>query len=154
MSTNFGGNEWQDAPGSRQDIITVYTPIFEEDTFIKGKMSAKLSVKSNREDTCFYMRISLCKAEGDYGLRDDINQISNFDKEYLPDNEVQLDFLFDEHAFVAKKGERIRIDISSSAYPHYVPHTNKRGLFSRQAEADIATNTVLLGKSYIELPIY
>jgi len=153
LSCNFGGNAWQDPPNSRYDIISLYTPEFPEDTFIKGKMKAKLKVKSDCEDTCFYMRISLCKAEGDYGLRDDINQISNFDSDYIPGNELEMAFSFDEHAFVIRKGEKLRIDISSSAYPHYVRHTNHKGLFSKQTTAKMANNTIILDKSYIEIPI-
>ena len=65
-----------------------------------------------------------------------------------------MDFSFDEHAFVIRKGEKIRIDISSSAFPHYVPHTNQRGLYSEQNTARIATNTVDLDGSYLELPIF
>ena len=64
-----------------------------------------------------------------------------------------MDFSFDEHAIVAKKGEKLRIDISSSAFPHYVKHTNNKGLFSEQATAKIADNTVILDESYIEIPI-
>lgn len=154
LSANLGGNAWQDKPNSRYDVISIYTSEFEKDTFIKGKISAKLTVKSDCEDTCFYMRLSLCKEEGDYGLRDDINQISNFDVNYKQDREIGIKFSFDEHAFVVKKGERIRIDISSSAFPHYVPHTNQKGLFSEQTSARIATNTVVLQRSYLELPIF
>ena len=99
------------------------------------------------------MRISLCKAEGDYGLRDDINQISNFEVDYIPGNELEMDFSFDEHAFIIHKGEKLRIDISSSAFPHYVRHTNNKGLFSEQTTAKIADNTITLNKSYIEIPI-
>lgn len=153
LSTNFGGNDWQDNPNSRNDVITLYTPEFAENTFIQGKMSVKLRVKSDCEDTCFYVRISLCKNEGDYGLRDDINQISNFCGEYIPNTEIDMEFNFDEHAFVAHKGEKLRIDISSSAYPHYVRHTNNRGLFSEQTTVKIANNTVILDSSYIEIPI-
>lgn len=153
LSANFGGNAWQDHPNLRDDIITVYTAEFIEDTFVKGKMKAKLKVKSDCEDTCFYMRISLCKTDGDYGIRDDINQISNFCPNYTPNEEIEMDFSFDEHAFVIKKGEKLRIDISSSAFPLYVRHTNNRGLFSKQTKTKIATNTVILENSYIEIPI-
>lgn len=153
LSTNFGGSAWQDKPNSKSDIITLYTEEFKKDTFIKGKIKARLKVKSNCEDTCFYIRLSLCKTEGDYGLRDDINQISNFDSNYIPNNEIEMDFSFDEHAFVIKKGEKLRIDISSSAFPLYVRHTNNKGLFSEQKSVKIAENTVVLNESYIELPI-
>jgi len=153
LSTNFGGTAWQDEPNLREDIITLYTPEFTENTYIKGKMRAKLKVKSDCEDTCFYIRLSLCKAGGDFGLRDDINQISNFANDYIPNSEIEIDFSFDEHAFVIKKGEKLRIDISSSAFPHYVRHTNNKGLFSEQKTSKIATNTVILEDSYIEIPI-
>jgi predicted acyl esterase len=133
--------------------VTLYTPVFERDTFIKGQATARLTVASDCEDTCFYLRLSLCKAEGDYGLRDDIRQISSFRPEYTPSDAVEMDFSFDEHAFTVKAGERLRIDISSSAWPHYVPHTNQKGLFSEQTTAKVAKNTVVLDESYIELPI-
>ncbi len=153
LSTASGGNHWQDPPNSRYDIISLFTPEFDEDTAIFGKMRAKLKVRSTCEDTCFYIRLSLCKEQGDYGLRDDINQISNFDLNYIPNTDLEMDFSFDEHAFMVKKGEKLRIDISSSNLPHYVRHTNQKGLFSEQTTAKIADNTVLLDESYIELPI-
>ena len=86
-------------------------------------------------------------------MRDDINQISNFAADYKPNDTVEMTFSFDEHAFVIRKGEKLRIDISSSAYPMYVPHTNKKGLFSEQASAKVAQNTVYLYESYIDIPI-
>ncbi len=152
LSTNFGGNAWQEIQ-NRQDVLTFYTEEFVEDTYVKGKISAKLTVKSDCEDTCFYVRLSLCKNEGDYGLRDDINQISNFNKEYVPNSEIEIDFSFDEHAFLIKKGEKIRIDISSSAHPFYVRHTNNKGLFSEQKTVKTANNTVNLEDSYLEIPV-
>lgn len=153
LSCNFGGTAWQDAPNSRYDIISRYTPAFEKDTFVKGTIKARLAVRSDCEDTCFYVRLSLCKPEGDYGLRDDINQISNFKLDYKPNETVEMDFSFDEHAFLIKKGERLRVDISSSAFPLYVPHTNLRGLYCEQETAKVAANTVILRSCYLELPV-
>ena len=66
---------------------------------------------------------------------------------------INMDFTFDEHAFVIKKGEKIRIDITSSAFPLFVRHTNNKGLYSEQTTTKIANNTVILNESYIELPI-
>ena len=151
LSGVFHNTAFQDKPNSRYDILSFYTPEFEEDTFIKGRMSAKLAVRSTAEDTCFYVRVSLAKEEGDIGMRDDINQISNFNKDYVPGDEIEMDFSFDEHAFVVKKGERLRVDISSSAHPYYVRHTNNRGLFSEQTTAKIADNTVILDKSSLTI---
>ncbi len=152
LSTNFGGARYQNPPDTRYDIITVYTDKFNTDTDIDGKMTARLRVKSSALDTCFYMRVSLETEDGDYGLRDDINQISNFAPDYKPGEWVDMDFTFDEHSFVVKKGGRLRIDITSSAFPYYVPHTNQRGLFSEQRTAVIAENTVDLSASVFRVP--
>ena len=153
LSANSGGSAWQAPPNSRYDIVSLFTPEFTEDTFVKGKMTASLCVRSDCEDTCFYIRLSLEKPEGYYGLRDDIQKISNFKADYKPGEEIQIDFSFDEHAFVVQKGERLRIDISSSAFPHYVRHTNQKGPYALQKTAIIAHNTVMIGKSVLNLPI-
>ncbi|MBE6574339.1 MAG: CocE/NonD family hydrolase [Ruminococcaceae bacterium] len=150
LSCNFGGCQWQE---KREDVVSIYTDVFKCDTFVKGKIKAKLKVKSDCEDTCFYIRISLCKKEGDYPIRDDIQKISNFNSEYVPGDEIDIEFLCDEHAFVIAEGERLRIDISSSAFPFYVPHTNYRGLFSEQRVCKTAYNTLVLHDSIIELPL-
>lgn len=149
LSCNFGGAKYQEKPNIRKDIITIYTKPFSKDTFIKGKMKAKLNVSSSCEDTCFYMRISLKTEQGDYGLRDDINKISNFNNNYKVNDKIDIEFNFDEHAFLVKKGQSLRIDISSSAYPLYVSHTNQKGLFCLIKESKKALNTVNLSDSYL-----
>lgn len=151
LSNNFGGALYQDAPNSRYDILSFYTEEFAEDTFIKGKMKARLTVRTDCEDTCFYVRVSLAKPEGDFGLRDDISSVCNFKPDYIPGENIEMDFTFDEHAFLVKKGEKLRVDISSSAFPLFVRHTNTKGLFSEQETAKVAHNTVVLDKSYLEI---
>ena len=153
LSANFGGTAWQDAPNMRQDIITVYTPTFDADTVIKGKMTARLSVRSDCDDTCFYVRVSLVKEDGDFGLRDDITAVSNVVPDYRAGDEVMLSFTFDEIALAVKTGEKLRIDISSSAYGLYVPHTNHRGHYALQTTAKIAHNTVVLERSSLTIPV-
>ena len=152
LSNNFGGNPIQDKI-NRNDVITIYTKPFDEDIIIHGKMKVQLKVSSDCKDTCFYIRISLCKKEFDFGLRDDINMISNFTNNYIENSEIKMDFNFDEISLKALKGEKLRIDITSSAYPLFVPHTNNLGLFSMQKDYKIANNSVDLSKSTISIPI-
>jgi len=152
LSAAFGGSVFQDEPNSRHDIISVYTAPFEKEIFVKGKMKAKLRVKSDCEDTCFYIRISIEKEQGDLGLRDDITSLCYQIADYIPSTFVDLDFSFDEHAFLIKKGERLRIDIASADNDHYIRHTNNKGLYSEQITAKIANNTVSLGESFLTLP--
>ncbi len=151
LSNNFGGTVFMDPPNLREDIITCYSPEFAEDTHVRGKMKARLKVRSDREDTCFYVRIAIVKPEGDFALRDSITKISNFDENYVPGTDTYVDFTFDEGAFLIKKGEKLRIDVSSSAFPQFIPHTNTRGLFSVQTEAVKAVNTVFLEESTLTI---
>ena len=129
------------------------TKKFEKDTFVKGKMSAKLTVSSDCEDTCLYMRISIEKERGNLGLRDDITSVCYQLGDYVKNTEHELSFNFDEIAFLIKKGERLRVDISSADAAHYVRHTNNKGLFSEQTTARIAHNTVDLSKSVLKIPV-
>ena len=101
----------------------------------------------------FYIRISIEKEQGDFGLRDDITSLCYQLGDYKPSSVTELDFNFDEHAFTIKKGERLRVDIASADNDQYVRHTNQKGLFSEQTTAKIAHNTVLLQDSYLTLPI-
>lgn len=153
LSCNFGGAAFQDRPNSRFDIISIYSEPFEEDMFVKGKMRAELTVSSDCEDTCFYMRVSITKDRGDYGLRDDITSLCFQHHDYTPNSKVKLSFSFDEHAFAVKKGERLRIDISTADNDHFVRHTNQKGLYSEQTVCKTAKNTVFLNESFLSLPI-
>lgn len=153
LSCNFGGSVYQDRPNSRHDVISVYTDRFSADHFVKGKMAVELSVSSDCPDTCFYVRLSIEKERGDYGLRDDITSLCYQLGDYLPGTEVRLQFSFDEHAFLVRRGERLRIDIASADANHYVRHTNQKGLYSEQTMARIAHNTVHLQGSFLHLPI-
>jgi predicted acyl esterase len=116
-------------------------------------MATKLRVSSDCEDTCFYVRVSIEKDRGDFGLRDDITSLCYQLGDYVPNTAVDLTFSFDEHAFLIKKGERLRVDIASANVEHYVRHTNQKGLYSEQTTAKIACNTVYLQDSTLVLPI-
>ena len=153
LSCNFGGGVFQDKPNSRHDILSIYTAPVENGIFVKGKMLAKLRVSSDCEDTCFYVRISIEKERGDFGLRDDITSLCYQIGDYVPNTLVDFTFSFDEHAFLIKKGERLRVDIASANAEHYVRHTNQKGLYSEQSTAKIAHNTVYLQDSTLILPI-
>ena len=111
LSCNFGGAVFQNPPGSRPDIVTVYTTPFESDVFVKGDASAELRVSSDCADTGFYIRLSLETPQGDFGLRDDITSLCYQLGDYTPGTPVTLQFRFDPHAFRIAKGQRLRIDI-------------------------------------------
>ena len=137
----------------RNDVVTVLTDPFESDVFVKGRMRARLAVSSTAEDTSFYVNISIRKPEGDYYLRHDVTSICYAQGDYTPKSEIELDFCFDEYAFLIKKGERLRIDIAPTDDNTYVRHTNKKGAYHLQTEIERAENTVYLSRSVLLLPV-
>lgn len=137
----------------RPDVISLCTPPLERDIFVKGQMKAVLTVSSSCPDSSFYMNISIRKPQGDYTLRHDITSLCYQLGDYTKDTVVALNFCFDEYAFLLKKGESLRIDISSTDNNAYVCHTNKKGAYYLQTETDTAINKIYLDRSKLILPI-
>jgi len=138
---------------SERSFIRIYTNPSKEDVFVKGQMSAQLSVSSTAADTSFYLRISIKKADCTYVLRHDITSLSYQLGSYRENTAVKLKLQFDEHAFLLKKGECLQIDIASTDDNTYVSHTNHAGEYALQTDTRIAINTVHLKDSYLYLPI-
>ena len=151
LSNNFESTAYMAQPNLRDDVITCYTPEFEQDVHVRGKMSVRLRVKTDREDTAFYVRIGLAKEGGDVALRDSIVKIADFCDDYKPNTYVDVELVLDKGAFMIHKGEKLRIDVTSSAFHFFVPHTNNKGLFTIQTEALVANNTVDLSESTLTI---
>lgn len=137
----------------REDVLSVCTPAFSADTFVKGQMRAVLSVETNVPDTSFYIRISIKKPEYTYVLRHDITSLSYQLGNYEKNGVVELSFCFDEHAFLIKTGECLQLDISSTDNNTYVCHTDRKGDYYLQDGADRAENIIYLDRSYLILPV-
>lgn len=137
----------------RKDILTLQTRPFEKDTFIKGQMRAVLKVASSCADTTFYIRISLKNEQFTYALRHDITSLCYQLGDYEKNSVVTLHFSFDEYAFLIKRGNCLQIDIAGTDDNTYISHTNKKGEYALQTEAETATNMVYLKDSYLVLPV-
>ncbi|MBR5501105.1 MAG: CocE/NonD family hydrolase [Clostridia bacterium] len=138
---------------SKSDYISVVTKPLDRDVFVKGKMRARLTVASDCTDSSFYLRISIKKAAYTYVLRHDITSLGYQLGSYTPKDVVELNFCFDEYAFLLKKGEQLQIDIASTNDNAYVSHTNQQGAYSLRTDTKIATNTVWLDRSILEIPV-
>jgi predicted acyl esterase len=137
----------------RSDVVSICTPAFEEDTFVKGAMRVVLTVASNVPDTSFYVRISLKNPEYTYVLRHDVTSLCYQLGDYRENSMATLHFCFDEYAFLIKKGECLQLDISSTDHNTYVSHTNKKGDYYLQDETERAENKIYLNESYLSLPV-
>ena len=147
----FEGMQYQDPPNSRYDIISFLTEPFENDLLIKGKSELELHVKSTAPDTCFYVRLSIVRKDGTLVLRDDIDSLCRTHADYKPGDTAVLHFEFTEHCYEVRKGEQLRLDVSSSCVPHFLVHTNRKGPMNEQTGADLAYNTICTGKSVLTL---
>lgn len=130
----------------QQDVLTFISESFSKDMTVLGNMTAKMTVSSDCPDTCFYARVSIVREDGAYVLRDDITTLQYVKKDYKPNEKLVLDFDFDMHYFKIKAGEKLRLDISSSCFPQFLPHTNKAGNYWEQKDTVCANNTIFYGK--------
>ena len=145
----FGSMQYQDPPDFRYDVVSFFSEPFEKEYFVKGGSEVELHVKSTAPDTCFYIRLSIVREDGTLTLRDDIDTICRTVPDYTPGDEAVLRFQLAGHCYRVKKGEQLRLDVSSSNVPHFLPHTNRKGPMVEQTGADLAYNTILTGSSRI-----
>lgn len=139
--------------GLRKDVVSLCTAPFVDNVFVKGQMKMRLSVESDCQDTAFYVRISIKKEDFTYILCHDITSIGYQLGNYEPNTMVLLELVFDEYAFLIKKGESLQIDISSADDNSYIAHTNRKGAYWSQAQSQTACNKIYTDKSCLILPV-
>ncbi len=147
----FGGMRPQPPPDFRDDVVSFVLPPVEEQLDVRGRMQASLVVKSDCEDTCFYVRVSVAKPDGQWLLlRDDITSLSTEGGDYTPNVKRRLAFHFADHAFRLEKGDQLRVDVAS-ANSQFAPHGNVKGLQSEVREPKVAHNAVCAASSTLTL---
>ena len=120
----------------------------KETVTVKGVQKIRLKVRSDCEDTAFYVRLSLVQADGTaYGIRDRITSLSYELGSYTPGEEAEITLALDPVAFEVKAGESLRVDVASSYAEAYIPHPNVAGLWCAVRETKVAHNTVIFGDS-------
>jgi len=132
-------------------IISFYGSPFEKDTSFYGNVRWHATVRSDCEDTAFFIRIYLTENGCDYNLTETITTLSHVNGNYTPGTETCIDLQTPPIAFTVKKGCGIRVDISSDG-GIYVPHANVKRHWAEVTETQTATNTLILGKeTFIEI---
>ena len=148
-----GGMQLQPLPDFRDDVVSFILPPIEERLDVRGRMTMELSVLSDCEDTCFYVRVSVDKGDGNwYLLRDDITSLSFAVGKYVPGTERSISFRFADHAFRLVKGDVLRVDVSSGN-SQFAPHPNVVGDAFACSSPKVAHNTVYPERSFLKLPV-
>jgi len=145
----FKANKAEDC----ESVVSFVSPPFEEEQCIYGRIRWHMKVKSDCEDTAFYIRIYFMEDGEAYNLTDTITSLSHIDKNYRAGEEMLIDLELPPMGFTVKKGNRIRVDIASDGNI-YVPHSNTKDHWAEVTETKVATNTLICdGEAYTELPL-
>ena len=153
---------------ARNDIVVFETPPLEEDMAVVGPVIVRLWISSDAPDTDFTAKlIDMYPPNSDYpegfamNLTDGIFRCrfhqSWSDPEFLESGriyEITIEPFATANLF--KRGHRIRLDISSSNFPHFDVNPNSGESPALARAPRIAVNTVHLGSahpSHLVLPI-
>ncbi|MDN7180306.1 CocE/NonD family hydrolase [Caballeronia sp. SEWSISQ10-4 2] len=153
---------------ARNDIVVFETPPLEEDMAVVGPVIVRLWISSDAPDTDFTAKlIDMCPPNSDYpegfamNLTDGIFRCrfhkSWSEPEFLESGricEIKIEPFATANLF--KRGHRIRLDISSSNFPHFDVNPNSGESPALARAPRIAVNTVYLGTdnpSHLVLPI-
>lgn len=144
-------NIWRaEEPGTVKGVISFLSEPFREQRSFFGKIRWHMAVRSDCEDTAFFIRIYFVDDTGAYNLTETITSLSYLYKDYRPGEKVIIDLDTPPVGFGVKQGGRLRVDISSDGGV-YVPHANYKGHWAAVEQTRIAHNTLCLDQSFIEL---
>lgn len=152
----FGSEVYQRPLGARADVLVFQTPVLETDVEITGAIEADLWIASDGPDTDFTIKlIDVHPPNEDYpagfamNLTDGILRCRYRDSwEHptlmTPGKAYRISVSAFPTSNLFKAGHRIRLDISSSNFPHFDLNPNTGDPDGRWQESRIATNTVFV----------
>jgi len=147
---------------SRADALVFTSDAFVADLVVKGTISAKLFVSSDKLDTDFMARLTEVYPDGRSMLLGETalrmryrNGNTVADTSFMKKGEVyEISVDFDELAVTFPAGHKVRVVITSSNYPHYnrnmntgeamYPNTNPDTLVA----PELAINSLWFGTNY------
>jgi predicted acyl esterase len=134
---------------SRADVLAFSTPALEEDLPVTGRIRVKLYVSSDRTDTDFTATLtdvypdnrSLLVTEGIQRMR--FRNGASKEELIKPGEILPVTIRLTNSAITFRKGHKVRVLISSSNYPKYVPNRNDGGpMYGKEGGGVVATNSV------------
>lgn len=146
---------------TREDkgVYSFVSEPLETDVALTGKPKVELYVSSQAPATAVSVTFFDVRPEGDYLIFNDITDIryekDHFEK-YIPGSVKKVVLESQDIAWTFKKGNRIRIDVTSSDFPWYNAHNNTTEIWGKAVESRITKNTVYFGAdtpSKIVLPV-
>lgn len=161
-SNQIGGPDDYAAVERRDDVLVYTTPFLEEDVEVTGPVTVELYASSSALDTDFTAKLldvwpsGFAQRLGDGIVRARYRE--GMDRQVLLKPGKIYEFKIDlwNTSQVFRKGHRIRLEISSSAFPKYDRNLNTGGELARETRMVIASQTVYhdrLHPSCVILPV-
>ena len=164
----FGSREPYKALAERADVLVFQTPPLADDVEVTGPISANLWISSDCPDTDFTIKlIDVCPANSDFpdgfamNVTDGILRVRYRDSWASPllmipgtVYPIRIDAFPTSNLF--KRGHRIRVDVSSSNFPHFDVNPNTGEPEAQASAWRVATNRVYLDRarpSHVVLPL-
>ncbi|HTW36289.1 MAG TPA: CocE/NonD family hydrolase [Rhizomicrobium sp.] len=164
----FGSREPYRPLSARHDVLVFETAPLDEDVEVTGAIEAKLWIASDRPDTDFTIKlIDVYPPNDDYAegfamnLTDGIQRAryrNSFEKPAMlkPGEIAEVTVRAFPTSNLFKRGHRIRLDVSSSNFPHFDVNPNTGAPEGKSETRAIAKNTIHLDAahpSHVVLPI-
>jgi uncharacterized protein len=147
---------------SRQDVLIYTTPPFDADTEVSGPVTLRLFASTSAVDTDFTAKLTLVEADGkSFNLCEGLLRLSgrNFTGKAEP---VEPGKVYDcvigvgQISVVIAKGQRLRLQVSSSNFPQYDRNMNTGHGIGVDAKGIVARQTIHHDRnraSHLELPM-
>jgi putative CocE/NonD family hydrolase len=152
----------QGAIESRHDVLIYSTPVFDSDTEISGPAILRLFASTSAIDTDFTAKLTLVEADGkSFNLCEGLLRLSgrNFTgkaEPAEPGKVYDITIGIGQTSIVISKGQRLRLQVSSSNFPQYDRNMNTGNAIGVDAKGVVAQQTIYHDRSrasYLELPM-
>eukprot|EP01060_Flectonema_neradi_P004101 TRINITY_DN1269_c0_g3_i1.p1 TRINITY_DN1269_c0_g3~~TRINITY_DN1269_c0_g3_i1.p1 ORF type:complete len:578 (+),score=128.59 TRINITY_DN1269_c0_g3_i1:44-1777(+) len=150
---------------NRTDVLTFTTQVLKEDLILTGPLVVTLHVESSAVDTDFTAKLTDVYPDGRSMLiNDGITRLrwrqgvfgGNQPQLITPGKIYEIEISMWNTSFIFARGHSLRVSVSSSNNPRFMPNRNNGKSISEGGPFVNATNTVHLSEqypSYITLPV-
>jgi putative CocE/NonD family hydrolase len=147
---------------TRPDVLVYSTPILEEDVEVTGNISLTLFIESTAPDTDFTAKLVDVYPDGramnltDGILRARYRDSIEKSKLLIPGKPVKVTIDAGVTSNVFRRGHRIRLEVSSSNFPHFDRNPNTGAPIADEKKMLKATQTIYHDRqhaSYLTLPL-
>jgi hypothetical protein len=147
---------------NRDDVIVFTTDVLTDSAWIAGPVKARLFVTSDCVDTDFTVKLTDVYPDGRSMLiTDGIIRMRNrngYDHwDFMNPGEVyEIEVDLWSTAYLFNEGHKIRVSVSSSNAPRFLPNPNTKDGWLKNESYNVAENTLFVGSEYpsqIVLPL-